>query len=400
MHLLKWTGTAVCLLILSFLLCLPATAELPHNITTSKVPGELWILFGGLLHSTDYGCTFENLREGGVVYTSDINYQKVQECLTFYSDGYGELSFSHDKGITIDETWTPSYPYFGPYNWMPDTSAWIPINENSDLSFDSMQTITTDVWLNMSNQIGAGGPNALGWSPNDILFKTVLGPDQDMVFGFSCDMGKHFEIRSQIPYGASISNNGFLFTGPSPGEVYIVHGYFHFFYVSQDTMRTWEEGPTFLPPGELNYTFWEFERGWTPGEIYWYCWGGNARDGPLAVLFRSTDFCHTWEEVYKNRDYYISDVDDTSTTLPSRRFNVWPNPTNGSIHFQVKSSGRACYFLFDLTGRNVMQGTIYTGTVHSLDLHYLASGYYVLRIIPLAVGGGRKTLYKRIVLVK
>lgn len=60
---------------------------------------------------------------------------------------------------------------------------------------------------------------------------------------------------------------------------------------------------------------------------------------------------------------------------------VYPNPSNGTVHFDVDALGSANYKLFDLSGRCVKEGsTVLTATSQAIDLGRQPQGSYVLQL--------------------
>ena len=77
--------------------------------------------------------------------------------------------------------------------------------------------------------------------------------------------------------------------------------------------------------------------------------------------------------------------DEVGIDLPEgRRFydlTVYPNPSNGLIHFDVDEIGDANYKVFDLSGRCVKEGrTVLTTTSQAVDLRTLPAGTYVMNL--------------------
>ena len=61
--------------------------------------------------------------------------------------------------------------------------------------------------------------------------------------------------------------------------------------------------------------------------------------------------------------------------------SVYPNPSDGMVHFDVDYLGKADYKVFDLSGRCVKEGsTVLTSTVQCIDLRSLPKGSYVLSL--------------------
>lgn len=63
------------------------------------------------------------------------------------------------------------------------------------------------------------------------------------------------------------------------------------------------------------------------------------------------------------------------------QMSVFPNPSDGMVHFDVDYLGKADYKVFDLSGRCVKEGsTVLTSTVQCVDLRSLPKGSYVLSL--------------------
>lgn len=79
---------------------------------------------------------------------------------------------------------------------------------------------------------------------------------------------------------------------------------------------------------------------------------------------------------YKPEPVSIDSPEETSNNL-----NVYPNPSNGVVHFDVNALGAANYKVFDATGRCVKEGsTILTSTVQAIDLRPLPKGNYIMQL--------------------
>lgn len=366
-----------------------AIDEFPHHIAISDTPGELWIIYINptthyfdLYRSQDYGYHFSKVRAGGPDgFFSSLDYHRMNQRLTFVSD-YRLMSLSSDGGVTIDEQW--DWLDANVWNWAPDTTAWIAFNEHDKgYSFDSLRTHSSDVDDSLGAQTDVYLISfAFGWSPGDFLVLANTGsPDDQFAFAFSRDFGKHFEeLPTRLPFG-TFHFGGEFFSGASPGEAYILHGSSPFLYATRDTMKTWNlTDCTLIPEGELGATFWELIRGWAPGEIYWYCYRDYVEEVPLAVLYRSTDYGRTWQEVFKTRNYYISAVNESQPAFPANPLlTVWPNPTNGLVTVRWDVSGPFSYALYDLLGRNIINGSGSGSQSLSLNLNDFPSGVYFLR---------------------
>ena len=71
----------------------------------------------------------------------------------------------------------------------------------------------------------------------------------------------------------------------------------------------------------------------------------------------------------------------------SSELKVYPNPSNGMVHFDVDAMGDANYKVFDLNGRCVLEGrTVLTATSQAINLSALQSGSYVVRLFTSSRG--------------
>ncbi len=70
--------------------------------------------------------------------------------------------------------------------------------------------------------------------------------------------------------------------------------------------------------------------------------------------------------------------------LPAGAITAYPNPTGGLLHVAVSPTlleeGNAQYWLFDLSGRILRDGTI-TQSIITLDLGNEAKGVYILKVV-------------------
>lgn len=80
---------------------------------------------------------------------------------------------------------------------------------------------------------------------------------------------------------------------------------------------------------------------------------------------------------------YTDNVSIATAELPS--LQVYPNPSNGTVHINVSDLGNANYKVFDLNGRCLFEGrTVLTTTVQSLNLNSLPAGTYRLLLYTAA----------------
>ena len=80
---------------------------------------------------------------------------------------------------------------------------------------------------------------------------------------------------------------------------------------------------------------------------------------------------------YTGSSAAINSVEDYN----SAEMTVYPNPSNGNVHFDVNALGMANYKVFDLSGRCVKEGyTVLTATSQALDLSSLDNGTYILNL--------------------
>lgn len=80
-------------------------------------------------------------------------------------------------------------------------------------------------------------------------------------------------------------------------------------------------------------------------------------------------------------DYTDEEPIAINTVQQDNIFNVYPNPSNGMVHFDVDFIGKADYKVFDLGGRCVKEGTtVLTSTIQSIDLGSLPHGSYTLSL--------------------
>ena len=72
---------------------------------------------------------------------------------------------------------------------------------------------------------------------------------------------------------------------------------------------------------------------------------------------------------------------DIADGSQSKSLNVYPNPSDGRLHFDIDALGEANYKVFDQSGRCVKEGrTVLTAMVQALDLSALPRGAYVLQL--------------------
>ncbi len=115
------------------------------------------------------------------------------------------------------------------------------------------------------------------------------------------------------------------------------------------------------------------------GRIYNSWTGGGTTTNSLSSWL---DPANTGVMVLDGIDYTgssaaINSVEDYN----SAEMTVYPNPSNGNVHFDVNALGMANYKVFDLSGRCVKEGyTVLTATSQALDLSSLDNGTYILNL--------------------
>jgi len=80
------------------------------------------------------------------------------------------------------------------------------------------------------------------------------------------------------------------------------------------------------------------------------------------------------------QDYWIVKLaPDISTGIHENKtagLKIYPNPANDVI--TVSTPEAATYFITDITGREIVNGTLYTGT-NTISIAKMAGGLYILR---------------------
>ena len=78
-------------------------------------------------------------------------------------------------------------------------------------------------------------------------------------------------------------------------------------------------------------------------------------------------------------DYKDNDGIEGPRTVEPKNLTVYPNPSNGMVHFDVSAIGDANYKVFDMNGRCVKEGrTILTTTEQAVNLGSLPKGVYTM----------------------
>ena len=115
------------------------------------------------------------------------------------------------------------------------------------------------------------------------------------------------------------------------------------------------------------------------GRVY-NSWTGNNTDA--TSLKPWLDPTNTGVNTLDGIDYVDEPVAINSPEIDaSNNLKVYPNPSNGMVHFDVDAMGDANYKVFDLNGRCVLEGrTVLTATSQAINLSALQSGNYVVRL--------------------
>jgi len=151
-------------------------------------------------------------------------------------------------------------------------------------------------------------------------------------------------------------------------------------YISQDSTHAFRTLPWLAPDG-TTFIFWS---------------ASGLKDGKRDIFANTVDLAGNWGHLQT-----ASTAERTIIPLPTQiTLNTWPNPTNGMVQFTWSGKGQGRFVLFDLLGRQLLQGEIAGSTVRLLDMKDLSSGTYVLRVMPLYRLSGMTTQTRRIVLVK
>jgi len=372
-----------------------------HNLASSNVPGELWMLHwdpspnywehrSTIRYSSDYGYTWTTVHDSGI----EPCFHRINHILT--------ISLPHDSGSSLlltpdnfvtDTVWSPILGVS--HEWLPDTSAWIAYSSQRGYSFDSLRTWQSSRWRGQDENhhfYSIEQYTCLGWSPGDMA---SLGSAYDSTaFYFSTSYADTFVVRGTLNLNGEGIYSSAIARGYAPGEVY----YMDFdtdhlrTNVSLDTMMTWE-GWRPLPDMQHYYgCFVEAERGWSPGEMFLMLYEYWNPDVPRIALWRTSDFGNTWTMVY-------STIDDVSVVerpveLPSGEIHIWPNPGNGVFKVSVPTS-TVLIRLFNCLGREVLSlHHRRENTVELIDLSRFSSGIYFLQTIDTQQGtSARKIVY-------
>lgn len=356
-----------------------------QSITSSHQPGELWMRHyepspdfrsrSTIRHSMDYGYSWET------VYGNDgkrLSYHREQQKLAI-SNGFNVILT--DDNFQSDTTWVSRT--LSSTEWLPDTLAWAAFRWGRGFSFDSLQTYEWPSWGGYDGDYQfyvLEQYTSLGWSPGDFI-TYGRGNENEAVFAFSTDFADTFAVRSVGALETESDYTTFLARGFSPGEMYCVDvsGYHHGFSVSLDTMATWSE---WIPLPNTDSDLYagclvETERGWHPGEWYFFLFdewaGGNT---PRIGLFHTGDYGSTWTLVYSTVEEVA--VADTAPRIEIHPITVHPNPGNGL--FEIQSTQNFTDLrLYNSLGRLVMKLPVGQGkNVWSIDLTPYASGSYFL----------------------
>lgn len=337
-------------------------------IATSDIPGELWIIVQmpydwppwpipqtkpRLFHSTDYGHSFTQVNDYKV---SNIQCQRTTHTQTYWKhDETMTLMFTHDNSQTFHETIDFNNINFNliDHTWIRDTDNLTGITFSNKLSSDTLRTYTTILPEYIDIDPLTRYDITTGWSPGDlcaVLRMRETGGDSIFYgYAFSEDY-ETFHYRSTNDF-TNIGTHQ-ICCGVQPGEVYHINEYLEFIDVSLDTMRTWERyTPEFnqLYPG----TFAEIERGWSPGELFYYYYSDYPEEEATGLLWFSSDFGQTWEMIYDAR--YANPVSEPGPSLPSdTRLSIYPNPGNGQFRVHLPENAVEVN-VYNLTGRHVLR---------------------------------------------
>lgn len=118
--------------------------------------------------------------------------------------------------------------------------------------------------------------------------------------------------------------------------------------------------------------------------------GGGANNNRLKDWL---DPDNTGVSFLDGLNYTDEQVAINAVERQNNKLSVFPNPSNGLIHFDIDYIGNADYKVFDQSGRCVKEGnTVLTSTVQSIDLRSLSKGIYTL-----SLRAGSKTYSSQVV---
>ncbi len=113
------------------------------------------------------------------------------------------------------------------------------------------------------------------------------------------------------------------------------------------------------------------------GRVY-SSWTGRGTDDTRLSNWLDPD--GTGIEVLDGIDYNDVGIDNVSPAA-MRPMTVYPNPSNGMVHFDINAIGAANYKVFDLNGRCMQEGrTVLTTTSQAVNLDRLPAGSYILQL--------------------
>jgi len=90
---------------------------------------------------------------------------------------------------------------------------------------------------------------------------------------------------------------------------------------------------------------------------------------------------------------YIQSSSINDVQLKKQRLLLSPNPVEDQLKLEFESTAETGYYITDISGRNVLQGTIYSGK--SIDISTLRQGMYFVTIVTEGIPSVTEKLIKR-----
>ncbi|MFH0882399.1 MAG: T9SS type A sorting domain-containing protein, partial [bacterium] len=344
-----------------------------------------------LYYTPDYGDTI--IAPYGLDTVSNVWFDQELELLITLSLRRDDHGFSHndstyvfswDRGTTREPG-----PVFNPLLSMP--LSFEPAPFPGEFFGSSSWSIDTLITWKYGDNDGSPPPeyyygpsSCVGWGLGESYYTTRRRNDLDSTL-FVYRAWNNNDTMAVIDSVKHIPAGYFLTRGFSPGELYSL--YDRAIYCTTDTGHTWQRTGELLYPPEGGGISFDLRCGWGPGELL--AWHRSIEDKAVVVAY-SQDYGATWEVLYEHPPGFSGVVEEPQIAFPSTpTLTLWPNPTNGLARFTWSGTGRGVCTLYDLLGRQMQIGEVMAGNVRMLDLNNLASGMYVLRVMPLSGSSGK-----------
>jgi hypothetical protein len=210
--------------------------------------------------------------------------------------------------------------------------------------------------LGSSIEFNAGGGSTFSWSPSDHLSSTsTRNPlcDSDTAIKYTVVVGHNNGCKNDTSK-ISVTINGLPDVTVNPMDTLICEGDTAWFTAAGAQFYNWHPNALFFQPFESST-------------------GAAPNDTASAfVIGRDINFCA--DTVYLN--IYVEDCSKGVVSIPSQEFEVYPNPTSNTLHFDLPFDNNASIMVYDALGK-AWNCELVTG---GIDVSDLMPGHYFILI--------------------